>query len=52
MPDSMFALILAGGSGERFPRRRRRPHSGPRPDNNMAGAAPAGSGDDFNPGNE
>ena len=37
--------------GERFPRRRRRPHSGPRPDN-MAGAAPAGSGDDFNPGNE
>jgi hypothetical protein len=40
-----------GGSGERFPRRRRRPHSGPRPDN-MAGAAPAGPADDFNPGNE
>jgi hypothetical protein len=40
-----------GGSGERFPRRRRRPHGGPRPDNNLAGAAPAGS-DDFNPGNE
>ena len=40
-----------GGGGERYPRRRRRPHGGPRPDN-MAGAAPAGSGDDFNPGNE
>ena len=37
-----------GGSGERFPRRRRRPH-GPRPDNL---AAPAGPGEDFNPGNE
>jgi hypothetical protein len=35
--------------GDRFPRRRRRPH-GPRPDNNMA--APAGPTDDFNPGNE
>jgi Domain of unknown function (DUF4167) len=34
-----------GGGGERYPRRRRRPHGGPRPDN-MAGAAPAGSGDD------
>jgi hypothetical protein len=40
-----------GGGGERFPRRRRRPHGGPRPDN-MAGTAPAGPGDDFNPGNE
>jgi len=41
-----------GGSGERYPRRRRRPHGGPRPDN-MAGAAPAGpGGDDFNSGNE
>jgi hypothetical protein len=37
-----------GGGGERFPRRRRRPH-GPRPDN---AAAPAGPGEDFNPGNE
>jgi hypothetical protein len=37
-----------GGGGERFPRRRRRPH-GPRPDNL---AAPAGPGEDFNPGNE
>ena len=37
-----------GGGGERFPRRRRRPH-GPRPDNVPA---PATSGDDFNPGNE
>jgi len=37
-----------GGGGERFPRRRRRPH-GPRPDNM---AAPATPGDDFNPGNE
>jgi hypothetical protein len=35
--------------GDRFPRRRRRPH-GPRPDNNMA--APAGPSEDFNPGNE
>jgi hypothetical protein len=39
-----------GSGGERFPRRRRRPH-GPRPDNNMA--APATTpGDDFNSGNE
>ncbi len=37
-----------GGGGERFPRRRRRPH-GPRPDNM---AAPTTPGDDFNPGNE
>jgi hypothetical protein len=34
--------------GERFPRRRRRPH-GPRPEGM---AAPAAPGDDFNPGNE
>jgi Domain of unknown function (DUF4167) len=38
-----------GGSGERFPRRRRRPH-GPRPDG--IAAAPATPGDDSNPGNE
>jgi Domain of unknown function (DUF4167) len=37
-----------GGQGERFPRRRRRPH-GPRPDGI---AAPGTPGDDFNPGNE
>ena len=37
-----------GGGGERFPRRRRRPH-GPRPDNMAAPAAPS---EDFNPGNE
>jgi hypothetical protein len=36
-----------GGGGERFPRRRRRPH-GPRPDS-MAAPAPS---EDFNPGNE
>jgi hypothetical protein len=36
-----------GGRGERFPRRRRRPH-GPRPDM----AAPAAPSEDFNPGNE
>jgi hypothetical protein len=35
--------------GERFPRRRRRPH-GPRPDN--VAAAPAAPSEDFNPGNE
>ena len=35
--------------GERFPRRRRRPH-GPRPDNVPAPAT--SGGDDFNPGNE
>jgi hypothetical protein len=39
-----------GGGGERFPRRRRRPH-GPRPDG-LAAPAPATPGDDFNPGNE
>jgi hypothetical protein len=39
-----------GNGNERFqPRRRRRPHSGPRPESM---AAPAGPGDDFNPGNE
>jgi Domain of unknown function (DUF4167) len=38
-----------GNDGERFPpRRRRRPHGGPRPE----GMAPATPGDDFNPGNE
>jgi hypothetical protein len=36
------------GGGERFPRRRRRPH-GPRPEG-MTG--PVTPGDDFNPGNE
>jgi hypothetical protein len=36
------------GGGERFPRRRRRPHA-PRPE---GVAAPAGPSDDFNPGNE
>jgi hypothetical protein len=34
--------------GERFPRRRRRPH-GPRPEGMAAPAAPS---EDFNPGNE
>jgi len=38
------------GGGERFPRRRRRPHGGPRPEGMTA--APATPGDDFNPGNE
>jgi hypothetical protein len=38
-----------GGGGERFPRRRRRPHGGPRPEGM---AAPATPGEDFNPGNE
>jgi Domain of unknown function (DUF4167) len=38
-----------GNGGERFPpRRRRRPHGGPRPE----GMAPVTPGDDFNPGNE
>jgi hypothetical protein len=36
------------GGGERFPRRRRRPH-GPRPEGI---AQPAAPGEDFNPGNE
>jgi hypothetical protein len=36
------------GGGERFPRRRRRPH-GPRPEGIVA---PAPASDDFNPGNE
>src|SRR5882757_2128052 len=38
-----------GGGGERFPRRRRRPH-GPRPEGIAAPTTPPG--DDFNPGNE
>jgi hypothetical protein len=41
------AAPAAFEGGERFPRRRRRPH-GPRPE----GMAPATPGDDFNPGNE
>jgi Domain of unknown function (DUF4167) len=36
------------GGGDRFPRRRRRPHGGPRPE----GTPPGPQGDDFNPGNE
>jgi hypothetical protein len=40
----------ANGGGERFPRRRRRPH-GPRPEGVAQGAA-AAPGEDFNPGNE
>lgn len=36
-----------GGAGERFPRRRRRPHSGPRPERE---AAPAATSDDLAPG--
>jgi hypothetical protein len=39
------------GGGERFPRRRRRPHGGPRPEG-MAQPANAAPGDDFNQGNE
>jgi hypothetical protein len=38
------------GGGDRYPRRRRRPH-GPRPEG-LAQPAPATPGDDFNPGNE
>jgi Domain of unknown function (DUF4167) len=40
-----------GGAGERFPRRRRRPHGGPRPEG-VAQPAAAAPGEDFNPGNE
>lgn len=40
----------SGGGGERYPRRRRRPHGGPRPDSNVAGAAPTATGEDL--GNE
>jgi hypothetical protein len=36
------------GGGDRFPRRRRRPHAGPRPEGTQA----APQGDDSNPGNE
>ena len=39
-----------GGDRDRFPRRRRRPHGGPRPEG--AGQQAAPQGDDFNPGNE
>jgi hypothetical protein len=39
------------GGGERFPRRRRRPHGGPRPEG-MAQPAAAGPSEDFNSGNE
>ena len=39
-----------GNGGDRFPRRRRRPHS-PRPEG-VAAATPVTPGDDFNPGNE
>jgi hypothetical protein len=38
------------GERERFPRRRRRPQHGPRPEGVAAPAGPGG--DDFNPGNE
>ena len=39
-----------GGGGDRFPRRRRRPHGGPRPEGLGQQSSP--QGDDFNPGNE
>jgi hypothetical protein len=39
------------GGGERFPRRRRRPHGGPRPEG-VAQPAAAAPSEDFNPGNE
>ena len=47
-PQINGPAAFEGNAGERFPRRRRRPH-GPRPEGM---AAPATSGDDFNPGNE
>ena len=50
----LLRLVLAElflGGGERFPRRRRRPHGGPRPEG-VPQAAAAAPGDDFNPGNE
>ena len=47
-PQINGPAAFEGGGGDRFPRRRRRPH-GPRPE---GVAAPATPGDDFNPGNE
>jgi hypothetical protein len=39
------------GGGDRFPRRRRRPHGGPRAEG-VGQSQPAAPGEDFNPGNE
>jgi len=39
------------GGGDRFPRRRRRPHGGPRPEG-MGQPQPTAPGEDSNPGNE
>jgi hypothetical protein len=39
------------GGGDRFPRRRRRPHGGPRPEG-VGQPQPAGPSEDFNPGND
>jgi Domain of unknown function (DUF4167) len=39
------------GGGDRFPRRRRRPHGGPRHEG-MGQSQPAGPGEDFNTGND
>ena len=47
-PQINAPAAFEAAGGERFPRRRRRPH-GPRPEGM---AAPATPGDDFNPGNE
>jgi uncharacterized protein DUF4167 len=41
-----------GNGGERFPRRRRRPQHGPRPEGMTAAAPASAPNDDFNPGNE
>jgi hypothetical protein len=49
-PGNSAGGRFENNGGERFPRRRRRPH-GPRPEGVPAPAAPA-PGDDFNPGNE
>src|SRR5262249_3468522 len=40
-----------GGGGDRFPRRRRRPHGGPRPEG-VGQQQGAPQSDDFNPGSE
>jgi hypothetical protein len=43
--------VEGNGGGDRFPRRRRRPHGGPRPEG-VGQGQPAPQSDDFNSGNE
>ena len=51
-PPQLNGGYEGNGGGDRFPRRRRRPHGGPRPEGMGQQQQPSGPSEDFNPGNE